>query len=72
MLPSQPAEDGTPQLMTFINNQMEQNDELTAPNLQKIFEEFGINFSESRVKRQHKKLGWVQTGTKPLVLDPLP
>ena len=44
---------------------MEQNDELTAPNLQKkIYEEFGVNFSESKVKRLRKKLGWVQTGTK--------
>ena len=64
-LPGRPAEDVTPQLMTFIDNQMEQNDELTAPNLKKkIYEEFGVNFSESKVKRLRKKLGWVQTGTK--------
>ena len=64
-LPGRPAEDVMPQLMTFIDNQMEQNDELTAPNLKKkIYEEFGVNFSESKVKRLRKKLGWVQTGTK--------
>ena len=35
---------------------MEQNDELTAPNLQKkIYEEFGVNFSESKVKWLQKK-----------------
>lgn len=51
--------------MTFVNNQMEQNDELTAPNLQKkIYKEFGVNFSKSEVKRLRKKLGWVQTGMK--------
>ena len=57
-LPGRPAEDVTPQLMTFVDNQMEQNDELTAPNLQKkIFKEFGVNFSESKVKQLQKKLG---------------
>ena len=51
--------------MNFIDAQMERNDELTAPNLRrKIFEEFRIDFSESKVKRLRKKLGWVQTGTK--------
>ena len=55
-LPGRPAEDVTPQLMTFVDNQMEQNDELTAPNLQKkIYEEFGVNFSESKVKQFRKK-----------------
>ena len=64
-LPGRPAEDVTPELMTFIDEQMEQNDELTAPNLRKkIFEEFEVKFSESKVKRLRKKLGWVQTGTK--------
>ena len=64
-LPGRPAKDVTPELMTFVDNQMEHNDELTAPNLQKkIYEEFGVNFSESKVKRLRKNLGWVQTGTK--------
>ena len=44
---------------------MGQNNELAAPNLQKkIYEEFGVNFSKSKVKRLRKKLGWVLTGTK--------
>ena len=64
-LPGRPAKDVTTELMTFVDNQMEHNDELTAPNLQKkIYEEFGVNFSESKVKRLRKNLGWVQTGTK--------
>ena len=64
-LPGRPAEDVTPELMSFIDKQMEQNDELTAPNFRKkIFEEFEVMFSESKVKRLRKKLGWVHTGTK--------
>lgn len=55
-LPGWPAEDVTPELMTFIDKQMEQNDELTAPNLwKKIFKEFEVKFSESKVKRLRKK-----------------
>ena len=47
-LPGRPAEDVTPELMSFIDKQMEQNGELTAPNLRKkIFEEFEVMFSES-------------------------
>ena len=64
-LPGRPAEEVTLPIMNFIDAQMERNDELTAPNLRrKIFEEFKIDFSESKVKRLRKKLGWVQTGTK--------
>ena len=44
---------------------MEKDDELTAPKLHiKVQEQFGFNFSESKVKRLRRKLGWVQTGTK--------
>ena len=44
---------------------MEKNDELTAPKLgKKLQEQFGVDFSESKVKRLRQKLGWVQTGTK--------
>ena len=65
LLPGRPAKDVTPQLMTFVDNQMEQNNKLTAPILQKkIYEEFGVNFSESKVKRFRENLGWVQTGRK--------
>jgi len=42
--------------MTFIDKQIEHNDELTAPNLwKKIFKEFEVKFSESKVKRLRKK-----------------
>ena len=44
---------------------MERNDKLTSPTLrQKIRNEFGIDFSESKIKRLRKKLLWVQTSTK--------
>lgn len=60
-----PEESVTMELMNFIDAEMEKNDELTAPKLRrKLQEEFGVNFSESKVKRLRKKLGWVQTGTK--------
>ena len=60
-----PEESVTMELMNFIDAEMEKNDELTAPKLRrKLQEEFGVNFSESKVKRLSKKLGWVQRGTK--------
>ena len=41
------------------------NEELTAPKLRKMLQEqFGVDFSDSKVKRLRQKLGWVQTGTK--------
>ena len=55
-LPNRPAKDVTPQLMTFIHNQMEQNDKLTAPNLRKIYEEFEDNFSKAKLKSFGKNL----------------
>lgn len=64
-LPGRTAEKVTPQLLDFIDAEMDKNDELTAPNLRrKINEEFQVDFSESKVKRLRSKLGWVQTGTK--------
>ena len=53
------------EVLNFIDAEMERNDELTAPHLRKkINENFHCDFSESKVKRIRKKLGWVQTGTK--------
>ena len=44
---------------------MEKDDELTAAKLlKKLQDQLGVNFSESKVKRLRRKLGWVQTGTK--------
>ena len=63
--PGRPSETVTPEIMNFIDTEMEKNDELTSPTLrQKIRNEFGVDFSESKIKRLRKKLLWVQTGTK--------
>lgn len=56
-LPDWP-EEGTLQ-MTFNDNQMEQNDKLTAPNLHKIIYK---EFSKSKVKPLQNKLRRMQTG----------
>lgn len=54
-----------PEVLNVIDTEMEKKDELTAPKLRKkLQEQFGINFSESKVKRLRQKLGWVQTGMK--------
>ena len=64
-LPGRPNENVTPEVLNFIDAEMEKNDELTAPKLgKKLQEQFGVNFSESKVKKLRQKLGWVQTGTK--------
>lgn len=63
--PGRPSESVTPEIMNFIDTEMERNDELTSPTLrQKIRNEFGVDFSESKIKRLRKKLLLVQTGTK--------
>ena len=44
---------------------MERNDELTSPELtRRILLHFGFQFSQEKVRRLRRKLGWVQTGTK--------
>ena len=64
-LPGRPAEEVMLEVMNFIDREMKKNDELTAPGLRRrIYEQFAVDFSESKVKRLRKKLGWVQTGTK--------
>ena len=63
--PGRPNEEVTPEVLNFIDAEMEKNDELTAPKLRKMLQEqFGVDFSDSKVKRLRQKLGWVQTGTK--------
>jgi len=57
-LPDWP-EEVTSQTMTFNDNQMEQNDKLTAPDLHKIIYK---EFSKSEVKPLQNKLGRMQTG----------
>lgn len=52
-------------MMDFTDSYMEKKDKLTAPHLRKkIYDIFGCDFSESKLKRLQEKLGWVQTGTK--------
>jgi len=64
-LPGRPAEKVTPQLLDFIDAEMDKNDELTAPNpRRKINEKFQVDFSERKVKRLRSKPGWVKTRTK--------
>ena len=63
--PGRPAEQVTLEVLNFVDAEMEKNDELTAPHLhKKIYENFHCDFSESKVKRIRKKIGWVQMGTK--------
>ena len=64
-IPGRPVKQVTCEVLNFVDAEMEKNDELTAPHLRKkISEKFNCDFSESKVKRIRKKLGWVQTGTK--------
>ena len=73
-LPVRSAEEVTLEMMNFIDREKEKNDELTAPVLRRrIYEQFAVDFSESKVKRLRKKLGWVQTGTKycQLIREPI-
>ena len=60
-----PMVDVTDEVLDFIDEQMEKNDELTANRLRSLInEKFNITFSTSKVRRIRKKLGWMATGTK--------
>ena len=60
-----PSQGVTIELMNFIDTEMERNDELTSPELaRRILLRFGLQFSQEKVRRLRRKLGWVQTGTK--------
>ena len=51
--------------LDFIDEEMEKDDELTAPKLQRmIAEKFGANYSLTSIKQMRRKLGWVRTGPK--------
>ena len=57
--------DVTDEVLDFVDEQMEKNDELTANRLRSLInEKFSITFSTSKVRRIRKKLGWMATGTK--------
>ena len=52
-------------MLSFIDDQMKANDELTANKLRlSIKNKFNIDISVSKVKRLRKGLGWRGTGTK--------
>ena len=51
--------------LDFIDEEMEKDDELRAPTLQRmIVEKFGANYSLTSIKQMRRKLGWVRTGPK--------
>ena len=51
--------------MDFIDKSYEENDELTAADLQKkMFNTFGLDFSISTIKVIRKRLGWKQSGPR--------
>ena len=63
--PGRPSLGVTIELMNFIDAEMESNEELTSPKLaRRILVHFGVQFSQEKVRHLHRKLGWVQTGTK--------
>ena len=51
--------------LAYIHENIQQNDETTATDLQKVLhKETGTLISLSTIKRARSKLGWVQTGVK--------
>lgn len=60
-----PTESLSNELLDFVDGEMEKNNELTAPGLQKLIEsKFNVSFSLSKVKRLRYNLGWIASGTK--------
>ena len=52
-------------VLSFIDAQMESNDELTSPRLQQLIEtNFDLKFSCSKIKKLRRKLGWLAMGSK--------
>ena len=55
----------SPNILQFIDTSYEANDELTAPDLQRLFlEKFETTVSLATIKRARKSLGWLSAGTK--------
>ena len=58
-------QDVTLDVLDFIDRCMEEDDELTAPKLkERLATEFSVTFSESKVKRLRKALGWLCSASK--------
>ena len=63
--PPRPRKGVTKELLDFIDQQMEMDDELTAKTLSlRINQEFEEKFSISKVKDLRKKLGWLAEKTR--------
>ena len=63
--PPRPRKDVTSEMLDFIDEQMETNDELTSSALEKNIEaRFGVSFSTSKVKDLRRKLGWIGEKTR--------
>ena len=63
--PGPPVKDVTPELLNYIDKKMEENDETTAADLQRLIEKnFNLSLSISKIKRIRRKLGWLSTSTK--------
>jgi hypothetical protein len=55
----------SPEILDFIDQKMQSNDETTSTDLVKMMlEELNVTLSETTVKRVRIKLGWLSTGTK--------
>ncbi|KAJ8034171.1 hypothetical protein HOLleu_20897 [Holothuria leucospilota] len=55
----------SPVIETLIDKLLQENDELTSPDLQReILKETGLRISLTTIKTTRRKIGWVCTGTK--------
>lgn len=55
-----PAADVSVDMMDFLDAEMEMNDEMTAPELtRRVNDRFSMQFSQGKIKRLRRKLGWL-------------
>jgi hypothetical protein len=55
----------SPDILDFIDQKMQSNDETTSTDLVKmLLEELNVTLSETTAKRVRRKWGWLSTGTK--------
>ena len=60
-----PAEGVSIEMLNFIDTEMEQNEEMTVPELtRRVNQRFEKQFSQDKVRPLRRKLGWVCTATK--------
>ena len=52
-------------MVNFLDAEMERNDEMTSPELtRRVNDRFSTQFTQAKIKRHRRKLGWVCTKTK--------